>query len=166
MELREGETKEVTRPVQAPAEAAVPPPVAGGAATGMPPSYGPPPERPRSKSNPLATTGFVVGGVALGVGAITGLVAMAKKSTLSDECTNKICGPANYDTLDSANTLATVSTVAFVIGGLGIATGIIATVTAPKSSSAAAPLPKQNAAAKAFVTPVVGPGSVGFHGAF
>jgi hypothetical protein len=86
VDLREGEQKEITLPVQAPPDE---PPPAGGYA-GPPGYYGPPPSR--EQSNGWATAGWVIGGIGLGVGAVSGIVALSKKSDLDEKCIDKICG--------------------------------------------------------------------------
>lgn len=155
-----GESKIISLPVQAPPPEAEPVGPPGGGYTT--------PRRDRS-SNGLATAGFVVGGIGLGLGAITGLVAMSGESKLEDRCKSKVCGPDEHDELDSAKRWGTVSTVTFIIGGVAMLGGIIATVTRPKSSAATAlpsPASKASASSKLTVTPDVGPGGVGLHGAF
>lgn len=159
IELREGEVKEITLPVQAP-PAEPPPPVAGGY---PPPAYGPGP-RPRERSSALATTGWVIAGVGVGVGAVTGIVALSAKGDLDDKCTNKICGVDEHDDLDRAKAFGTVSTVGFVVGGIGLVIGLVGTLNQPSSARANAPPPPKPA--RASVTPVLGPGGVGLHGSF
>lgn len=160
IDVAAGESKVISLPVQAPPQAEVPVPVGPG------PGYERP---PRARSNPLATAGFVVGGIGVGIGAITGIVALSAKSELDSNCTAKICGPDDHDALESAKRWGTVSTAMFVIGGVGLAVGLIATVTTPKASTARAltPAPSPKTASSKFsVTPDFGPGGVGLHGAF
>lgn len=159
IDVAPGESKIVSLPVQAP------PPEATPIRPGPDQGYPPPPRRERS--NGLATAGWVVGGIGVGIGAITGLVAMAGKSDLDQKCTDKICGKDDHDDLDSAKRWGTVSTVTFVIGGTGLLVGLIATLAAPRSSTAGSlPATPRAASAKLTVTPAFGPGGVGLHGAF
>lgn len=161
IDLAPGESKIVSLPVQAP------PPDATPVQSGPYQGYSPPPRRERS--NGLATAGWVVGGIGVGIGAITGLVAMAGKSDLDEKCTDKICGREDHDDLDSAKRWGTVSTVTFVIGGTGLLVGLIATLAAPKASTAGSLSPARApkaASTKLSVTPDFGPGGVGLHGAF
>jgi hypothetical protein len=76
--------------------------------------------------------------VALGVGAagvlaggITGVMAMGKKSELDDSglCRDGKCAPAAHDDVDSLDTLRTISTVSFVVGAIGVGTGVTLLVT-------------------------------------
>lgn len=148
LETREGETRDLEIAVQAP-----PPDTTHPEA---PTPYEPQqPQRPPEKKNGFATGSFVVAGVAGGIGAIAGLVAIAKKGDLDDACTNKLCGRDQWDALDSAKTWGTVSTAFFVIGGVALATGFIATITAKPSKTGAV-----------TVTPVLGVGGGGLHGTF
>jgi len=165
VELREGETKEVTLPVQAPPEDG-----AGQGVAGPGPGQGTGP-RMRQPSNGLATAGFVVAGVGVGIGSIAGLVAFSQESDLSSTCTDKICGRSDHDSLDSGRLWANVSTVAFVIGGVGLAAAVYALLDPPKprptpalgTLGSRAALPR---ATGVTVTPDFGPGGVGVHGSF
>jgi hypothetical protein len=112
--------------------------------------------KPSSTRKLLPWIGFGVGAVGLGLGAVTGIIAISKHSTLSDECKNG-CGPNQQSDLSAYHTMGTLSTVGFIIAGVGAAAGVVLLVTEPKS-----PPP-----ATAFhVTPVIGLGSVGATGTF
>ena len=56
-------------------------------------------------------------------------MSISKKSTLSKDCPNNVCGPADYSTLDSANTLATVSDIAFGLAGAGAVVAVVAIIS-------------------------------------
>lgn len=158
-EAREGESKELDLTVQAPADE--PPP----------PGYGPPGQgqyggqaRPAEKKSPLGTIGFVVAGVAGGIGAAAGLAAMSSKSDLDKECANKQCGQDQHDDLDRAKTLGNVSTGMFIVAGLGLAVGVYGVVSNASRSPAASAAPP--APRRASITPDLGPMGVGVHGSF
>lgn len=158
VDLAPGESKDITLPVTAPPQEAAPVPL-------PPPGYeqqqGPP---PKSHSNGLATGAFIVGGIGVGIGAIAGIIALSDKSSLDDKCTNKQCGVPDHDALDTAKRWGNVSTAFFIVGGIGLATGLIATLATPSRSMGQAPPPP---APKALaITPDFGPGGVGVHGAF
>jgi hypothetical protein len=128
---------------------------------------------PRARTNSLAIAGFVVGGVGLGVGAITGLVALSDKSDLDGKCTDKICGRADHDALDRAKAMGNVSTAMFIVGGVGVGVGLYALLLAPPASTAPRATTGQASAreridARGGVTwtPDLGPGGVGVHGSF
>jgi hypothetical protein len=99
---------------------------------------------------------FGVGGVGLGLGAVTGILAMGKHSDLSKAC-NPSCGPDQQSNLDSYHTLGTLSTVGFIVGGVGVAAGVTLLILQPKASDAT-PAPSASL--------VVGPGSIGAVGRF
>ena len=79
------------------------------------------------------STGLLAGGiVALGVGVaglamgtITGVIALNKKSALAERCPDQWCYPDDQSLADAAKTNATLSTVGFVVGGVGVATGVV-----------------------------------------
>ena len=166
VDLAPGESKDITLPVTAPAQEAPP-------AQPYPPQGGERPP-PRERSNGLQTAGLIIGGIGLGVGAVTGIVALSDKSDLDKKCTDKICGVPDHDTLDSARRWGNVSTTFFIIGGVGALLALYATVNPPRSSAASAsgasapalPPERKPALRHVSVTPDFGPGGVGIHGAF
>jgi hypothetical protein len=70
-----------------------------------------------------ALTLLGAGAAGLVVGAITGLLAASKVSELRDRCPDNPCAPENAPLKEEATTLATVSTIGFVAGGLLAAGG-------------------------------------------
>jgi hypothetical protein len=106
----------------------------------------------------LPWVAFGLGGVGLTVGAATGFVAMIKHSALSNNCSGTICEPRYRGDIDSYDTVATVSTVGFTVGGVGVAAGTILLLTQPKGEGPAAVQPVATAVR---VTPVLGPGVIG-----
>ncbi len=103
------------------------------------------------------TAGYVVGGigvVGIGIGALTGLVAISDKNKLEKSCTNGKCPSTQQSAVNSYNTMGTLSTLGFVVGGLALAGGIVLIVTAPKDPKAA------------FVSPYLAPGEAGLTGRF
>jgi hypothetical protein len=108
------------------------------------------------------STQRTVGWFALGVGAIgvtagsvSGLMAVLKKNKLSDECPDDVCAPSAHDDADTVNALRGVSTVGFVVGGVGLAAAATLLLTAPSEQTAAA-----------TVRPWFGVGSAGLVGTF
>jgi len=87
---------------------------------------------------PAPLLAFGVAGAALGVGIVTGAMSLSKVGTLDDRCRDRVCLQSDRDTADSARTLGTVSTVAFVGAGLGIAAGITLVLLGPRFRSSAA----------------------------
>jgi hypothetical protein len=158
-ELAAGESKDITLPVQAP-----PAEVEPVGPTYPPGGERPPPPPPRS--NGLATAGWIVGGVGIGIGAVAGLVAISGHSDLKTNCPDKACGTDQHDSLDTAERWGNVSTAAFIIGGAGLLVGLYATLTAPKSTAQTPVRPAVAQLPKPTVTPDFGPGGVGVHGSF
>lgn len=121
----------------------------------------PPPERAPlpgddggATTRTLAYVAFGVGAVGIGFGAAGGVITAGKASTLDANCRDKACPPSQRDTLDAAQTWSTVSTIGFVVGGVGIATGALLLLFGGSG----------RAAAKRTVQPVVGVSYVGLHG--
>jgi hypothetical protein len=130
----------------------------------------PPPAPPRDRtskggfiSKPVAFVALGVGGVGLVVGTITGVMAMGAKSDAEKGCVNKFCPPSTYGDLDRASSMATVSTVSFIIGAVGVGVGVVGLLTQPKNEEPQQP-PKS--AAKPTVSPWIGVGSAGLSGSF
>ena len=124
--LGEGEKKSVELAPEAPAKV-----VSGG--TGAPPPLPPPAEVERKTLSPLVPIGFGVGAAGLVVGAVAGLVALNKKSALDAGCktpsgTQFVC-ENNASDLSTARGAATVSTVGFVVAGVGAAVGVVGLLT-------------------------------------
>jgi hypothetical protein len=94
---------------------------------------------------PLKITGFVVGGVGLvglGVGAIFGGIAAAKKSKSEEpdddgipHCDDSsVCSPEGFDLREDAIRAATISTIGFVAGSVLTAAGVVMVLVAPDGS--------------------------------
>ncbi len=77
-----------------------------------------------SQTDPLVYVGFGVAGVGVLVGSVTGVMALSKASSAKDGCTSNRCPPATHDDIDASSTLGTVSTVSFVLGGVGAVVGV------------------------------------------
>jgi len=123
--------------------------------------------------NAQVVAGFValgVGVAGLGVGGIAGGIALGKRSDLDDAnggCPDNQCagGPDVEDDVSSYNTMRTVSTVGFVVGGVGIAGGLLLLLTAPSSTASDEP-DQPSVAGRIRVSPWVGPTSIGAQGTF
>lgn len=76
----------------------------------------------------LAWTGFAVGGAGLIAGAVTGGISLADSSEVLDQCDGDACPRSLEDDVSQAELLANVSNVAFAVGAVGVAVGIIALV--------------------------------------
>jgi hypothetical protein len=97
-----------------------------------------PPDKPSGGGiSPLAVTGFVIAGVGLVVGGVTGVMHLSKTSDLKDRCPNGRCGPDTYDDYDSAKTLGTISTISFAVAGAGAVVGVIGLLSSSKKTETA-----------------------------
>ena len=138
--LAEGGTQEVLLELEKDpsAVAATPPPAPPLAVVTTAPTQ-PPTDTAPKKNNTLAYVALGVGGAGLVVGGITGFLALGKKSDLKD-CVDTgsgtSCPSSQKDTLDSAKTMATVSTVGFAVGFVGVGVGVVLLLTGGGSNSA------------------------------
>lgn len=130
---------------------------------GEKPLVAPPAEpEPQKKSSVVApVVAFGVGAAGLAVGAIFGAMAMGKKGELEDVCgpNRTACPASSQSDLDSGKTFGTVSTIGFVVGGVGVAAGAVMLITGwPKTSAARS--------GSVTVEPRVGLGSFALAGSF
>jgi hypothetical protein len=107
-----------------------------------------------AKPSALPWVAFGIGGAGLIAGAVTGAIALGKHSDLSKSCTGGSCGPAQQDELSSYHSMGLISTIGFVVAGVGVATGVTLLVVRPKGTAAPA------------TGVYVGPGSIGAVGSF
>jgi hypothetical protein len=156
--LAEGAHQEVTLQLEKdPAVVAAVPPSATTAVAAPPPEAAPEPGAKKSKVP--AFVAFGIGGAGLIVGGITGGLAMSKAS----DCPNKVCD--TQSDLDSAKTMATVSTIGFSVGIAGVAVGTILLLTGGGSSEKPAQA-LERPAPKFAMRPWLGVSSVGLAGSF
>jgi hypothetical protein len=131
-------------------------------ATTAPPPPPPPPPAAET-SNGTKTLSFVLigAGVAgIGVGAVTGAMALQKKSDL--DCPDNKCSGGEIDKLHSARGVALASTISFAIGIPAAAIGTVLLLTTSKSQQRASKVPPRHFAAE----PYLGPSSAGVLGSF
>jgi hypothetical protein len=72
----------------------------------------------------VSYVGFGVGVIGVGVGTVTGLLAISNKMSAKSSCVDDRCPPEAWSDLDRMNTYATVSTTSFVVGALGLTAAI------------------------------------------
>jgi hypothetical protein len=118
-----------------------------------------PPEPPPSGGRTLTYVGFGVAAVGVVLGGITGYVSISKKNDAQNGCKGNLCPPATYDTIDQANTMATISTVSFIVAGAGATVGVLSLIL----RSDPAPTPPSTGVR---ATPWIGLGSAGVRGTF
>jgi hypothetical protein len=107
-----------------------------------PPPPKPIPVEPADDGSTLRMAGLVAGGVGVAgllVGAITGGLAMSANGTAKDNCDGTVCNQDGLDAIDRTKPLGNASTACFVIGGVGVAAGVLMFVLAPSAESEAAP---------------------------
>lgn len=122
----------------------------------------------KKNSNTLAYVALGVGGAGLVVGGITGFLALGEKSDL-DGCVGDRCPSSERDTLDSAKSMATVSTVGFAVGFVGVGVGVVLLLTGNDSRNAALVEPRLARAERRsdlHVEPWIGNDAAGLRGTF
>jgi hypothetical protein len=121
---------------------------------------------PSSLPTVLTYGGFGLGVVGIGIGAVTGLMSISKVDEVKKDCPNDVCPPSRQGDIDSAKSLGTISTIAFIAGGVGVGAGIIGLVLQGKRSAETSAPTTATATAKVTVKPDVGPTWMGLHGTF
>ena len=110
--------------------------------------------------SPLVYVGFGTAALGAIVGSVTGAVSVSKASRVKSACAAKECPPSAQDDIDGAKATGTISTISFVVGGVGAVVGIVALVVGGGRSE------PSTGSSGARVTPYVGLGTVGLTGAF
>jgi hypothetical protein len=114
-------------------ESSGPPLPTPNAVEGGSPSHTPAPVNDTNGRQRIA--GLVTGGVGLvaaGVGAVLGLEAISKNNDTNGSCVGDTCSATGVDARLAARTLANASTVSFLIGGAGVASGLALYFGAPR----------------------------------
>ncbi len=129
-----------------------------------PPSSGqsekPTPRRPGFGLPAWIASGFTV--VAVGVGAVTGVMTLNDRSAAQAQCNGTRCSSWAYSTFRTANTLSAVSTVSFAVGGVGLGAVAVAWLSGwGVKQPSATPSGKT-----ASIEPWIGLGSAGVSGSF
>ena len=171
IDLAEKDQKQLT--VELPAAAAVVPTTGGAATT---PETPPEPEVTHKSggSKVLMFGGFGLAGAGVIVGSITGVLSMSKTNTIksSPYCSGNTCGPQENSDISSAKSMATLSTVSFIVAGAGAVLGVVGLLTGNVSSSPSAtpekPPSDDSAATPATsrIEPWLGLGAAGLRGSF
>jgi hypothetical protein len=132
VDVAEGETKEVSVDLAA-VPASSPEPDEAPAATADSGA-------PKNKWRTAGFIGFGVGGAGLILGSITGLLAISDfNSAKSQGCVGNNCSPTAYPDLNKAGTMATLSTVGFIVAGAGVGVGFVGLVVGKRPPSRPAP---------------------------
>jgi hypothetical protein len=93
---------------------------------------------PGSLRKTLGWVSLGVGAAGVAAGAITGAIVLSKQGKLDDnpDCADRSCPRKLADDVSSYNTFRTVSTSAFIAGGVLAAVGLTLVLTAPKPEAA------------------------------
>jgi len=75
--------------------------------------------------------GLTAGGLGVAIGTITGVLAFSSASNLDAQCTGSHCNRSAQGDLESSRTMGTVSTVAFLVAGVGLAAALLEVLTRP-----------------------------------
>jgi len=156
--LREAETQTVTLALVA--TKASPALVStGGAGTLQTVEANPAADTGGNKLSPLVWIGFATGAAGIATGSIAGLIHLSKASSVRDEfCSGTdVCRAGFEAARDDAKPSATISTVGFVVGAVGVGVGVIGLLTPSRASAPTTGL---------WISPVIGAGSVGAVGRF
>jgi hypothetical protein len=159
VELAERDAKEVelTLPVPSPAVVVAPVPA-------QPRGSRETEDRGRTTvANVLVFGGFGLAVVGLGVGGVTGALTLSKAGDVKTQCANGICDPAAKSDLDSASSLATISTIGFAVAGAGALCGVVGLLL-PRTPVDSTQTALQSQEKRAAVW--IGPGSMGVRGTF
>ncbi len=134
-------------------------PVASADTSARPAPEAASPHETEEKGPPARVPAYVVlglGAAGLVVGIATGVVAGSKHGALANECDSQgNCPPSAQGDIDAFHSMRTVSTVAYVVGAVGLVAGGVLWLTAPSPHPA-------HASAQVWL----GPGSAGIGGRF
>ena len=140
VDVVEGELKSLSLVFAgAPAAPSAPPPVPRKLEP--PPKAESPPKRalePQTRTSSLVWIGLGTAVVGSAVGATTGLLAFRAKDDIASRC-EAGCPPSTDDDIAGGKTLGTVSTIAFVVAGVGVGVmvyGLFTPVQAPPAQGA------------------------------
>ena len=158
-EIAERETKTVSVTLVLPPSA----PVVAPPTTQLVPTSEPP--RAPHTMRTLAIGGFTLAGIGVTVGAVTGLLSISSSSAAKSTCSDNRCPRSAQSDIDSAQTTATVSTIAFAAAGVGILVGSIALLVGDRVVDAKEPS-AEAARVRVRVTPWIGAGQAGLRGSF
>ena len=128
----------------------------------------PPADTAPKKNHTLAYVALGVGAAGLAVGGITGFLALGKKGDLKG-CEGTKCPSNQQDTLDSAKSMATISTVGFTVGVVGVGLGVVLLLTGNNNGSARlgqSKVAKREPLGHVHVEPWIGTQSAGVSGTF
>jgi len=122
---------------------------------------------PPPTNHTAAYVSLGVGAAGVVAGGVLGMLTLKQHKTLQGQCPNDVCPPDKQADLQSAKTLGNFSTIAFGIGGAGLALGTVLLFTGGSSTSDHAQLaPRARFAGIASARVAVGPGQLMLDGDF
>jgi hypothetical protein len=135
----ESQTTEVL--AVAPAEVAIAPAKPDPTTPAKPVEPPTPIEKPPATPGDNRTLGWVLvgtGAAGIAVGGVTGVLALSNAGKVKDTCgpNYTTCDSTSVDNASTGQTMATVSTVAFIAGGVFAAAGLYFVITAPAKTTA------------------------------
>jgi hypothetical protein len=170
VDVKEGEQKQLEVSLEAIAAPAPPPTTTTEQASS---AQSEEPSAPVRSHSPTVLTWIGIGLAGAGAiaGSVTGVMSMQKTSTLNGNCANKTCGPSDYSTIDSANTLAIVSDIGFGVAGAGAVLAVVTLLvgheeTPAGSAPAEEPPAPSGEQSRVHVVPWLGLGTAGVTGTF
>jgi hypothetical protein len=111
----------------------------------------------QQSTSPQRTWGWIglgVGATGLAVGTVAGLVVASRYGELKEDCPGGQCEPEDQSRVSSYDRWQTISTVGFIVGGVGAAVGVTLLLTSPQQES------------KPSVSLWMGPATMSVRGAF
>jgi hypothetical protein len=120
--------------------------------------------RPSAAVPWLRWGGFGLAAVGIGVGSVTGVMAISSKSSAEKGCVNGMCPPSTWNDIDAARTSSTISTIAFSAAGAGAVLAVVSYLVAPGRPAAAAG--GGATSSRGSVAPWLGPTGGGIRGTF
>ena len=109
-----------------------------------------------------AGVAFGVGAAGIGLGTVFGILAFKATGDVQAQCKGNVCPASETDHLIVAKTDGNVSTAGFVVGGVGLAAGLVLALTVGRGSSDSSEKKDKSA----HVVPMFGPNGVGVAGTF
>jgi hypothetical protein len=106
--------------------------------------------------------GIGLAAVGVGVGSFAGAMSISATNTASKQCVQNRCGPQTWSDIDSAHSMATISTISFAAAGVGAALAVVSFLVGGSSPPAA----PAGSAASPHLVPWVGVQGAGVSGTF
>lgn len=110
----------------------------------LPPAPPPPPAEPPGLRRPAVWASFGVGALGVAVGSYFGMSAVAARSDANPHCQGNSCDQMGVDARQRGIDRARISTIAFAVGAVGAATGVVLILTERREE------PRQRAAVSAL----------------